>query len=82
MYTFSLSRTDIEPENPQYEQYIASFFDSFIRELEAKAESLHTEDLFLTKLKLMEAAKNFRVSIPFKQLSNINEKNILKHNGY
>nr|KAF7389710.1 hypothetical protein H0235_018194 [Vespula pensylvanica] len=52
--------TDIEPDNPQYEQYIANLVASLIQELETKAASLNTEDLFLTKLKLMEAAKTFR----------------------
>ncbi|KAJ8681673.1 hypothetical protein QAD02_017465 [Eretmocerus hayati] len=52
--------TDIDPDNPQYEQYIANLVESLIQELENKAASLNTEDLFLTRLKLMEAAKNFR----------------------
>ncbi|XP_050595082.1 signal transducer and activator of transcription 5B isoform X2 [Bombus affinis] len=52
--------TDIEPDNPQYEQYIATLVRSLIQELETKAASLNTDDMFLTKLKLMEAAKNFR----------------------
>ncbi|XP_014206630.1 signal transducer and activator of transcription 5B isoform X2 [Copidosoma floridanum] len=51
---------DIEPDNPQCEQYIANLVESFIQELETKASTLNTEDLFLTKLKLIEAAKNFR----------------------
>lgn len=56
-------RTDIEPDNPQCEQYIANLIGSLIQELETKAATLNTEDLFLTKLKLIEAAKNFRVSV-------------------
>ncbi|XP_058798217.1 signal transducer and activator of transcription 5B [Phymastichus coffea] len=53
--------TDIEPDNPQYEQYIANLVESLIQELETKAASLsNTDDLFLTRIKLMEAAKNFR----------------------
>ncbi|XP_015116346.1 signal transducer and activator of transcription 5B [Diachasma alloeum] len=52
--------TDIEPDNPQYEQYTTNLVGSLIQELETKAASLHTEDLFLTKLKLIEAAKTFR----------------------
>ncbi|XP_034939786.1 signal transducer and activator of transcription 5B [Chelonus insularis] len=52
--------TDIEPDNPQYEQYITNLVASLIQELETKAASLNTEDLFLTKLKLLEAAKTFR----------------------
>lgn len=60
-------RTDIEPDNPQYEQYIATLVRSLIQELETKAASLNTDDMFLTKLKLMEAAKNFRVSFIMKR---------------
>lgn len=60
-------RTDIEPDNPQYEQYIATLVRSLIQELETKAASLNTDDMFLTKLKLMEAAKNFRVSFIIKR---------------
>ncbi|XP_043290168.1 signal transducer and activator of transcription 5B [Venturia canescens] len=52
--------TDIEPDNPQYEQYIMNLVLALIQELETKAASLNTEDLFLTKLKLIEAAKTFR----------------------
>lgn len=57
-----ISRTDLEPDNPQYEQYITTLVGSLVQELETKAASLNTEDLFLTKLKLIEAAKMFRVS--------------------
>ncbi|XP_029036779.1 signal transducer and transcription activator Stat92E isoform X1 [Osmia lignaria lignaria] len=52
--------TDIEPDNPQYEQYIANLVRSLIQELETKAASLNTDDMFLTKIKLMEVAKSFR----------------------
>lgn len=54
--------SDIEPvpENPQHEQYVNTLFNSLIQEMEMKAASLSTEDLFLTKLKLVEAAKMFR----------------------
>lgn len=54
--------TDIEPvpDNPQHEQYVTSLVTSLIQEIEMKAASLSTEDLFLTKIKLMEAAKMFR----------------------
>ncbi|XP_051171360.1 signal transducer and activator of transcription 5B isoform X2 [Leptopilina boulardi] len=50
----------IDAENPQYEQYIATLVGSFIQELESKANSLHTSDLFPTKIKLSEAAVYFR----------------------
>ncbi|XP_066595837.1 signal transducer and activator of transcription 5B [Prorops nasuta] len=52
--------TEIEPENPQFELYISNLVVSLIQELESKAASFTTEDMFLTKLKLMEAAKMFR----------------------
>ncbi|GLG97418.1 Signal transducer and transcription activator [Gryllus bimaculatus] len=52
--------TDIDPENPQHEQYVAGLVTSLIQELETKAQTMTTEDLFLTKLKLMEAANMFR----------------------
>lgn len=55
-------RADIEPDNPQGEQYIAGLMAALIQELELKAESLDSQDLFITKMKLMDAAKMFRVS--------------------
>jgi len=62
-YNYKYFRTDIEPENPQHEQYISNMVISLIQELESKAASLQNErDLFLAKLKLTEAAKTFRVS--------------------
>ncbi|PNF23502.1 Signal transducer and activator of transcription 5B [Cryptotermes secundus] len=51
---------DLDPENPQHEQYVAGLIASLIQELEAKANTMTTEDLFLTKLKLIEAANMFR----------------------
>jgi hypothetical protein len=41
---------------------VTGLVGSLIQELEAKANSMTTEDLFLTKLKLIEAANMFRVS--------------------
>jgi signal transducer and activator of transcription 5B len=41
---------------------VAGLVQSLIQELEAKATSMTTEELFLTKLRLMEAANMFRVS--------------------
>ncbi|XP_014225592.1 signal transducer and activator of transcription 5B isoform X2 [Trichogramma pretiosum] len=52
--------TNVDPENPQNEQYITTLIQSLIQELETKVQQLNTEDLFLTKIKLMEAAKTFR----------------------
>lgn len=42
---------------------MATIVASLIQELETKVASLNTEDMFLTKIKLMEAAKMFRVSV-------------------
>lgn len=53
---------DIDPENPQHEQYVTGLVSSLVQELETKANTMTTEDLFLTKLKLIEAANMFRVS--------------------
>ncbi|XP_012223003.1 signal transducer and activator of transcription 5B isoform X3 [Linepithema humile] len=53
-------RADIEPDNPQSEQYIAGLIAALIQELELKAESIDSQDLFITKMKLMDAAKMFR----------------------
>jgi hypothetical protein len=41
---------------------VTGLVGSLIQELEAKANTMTTEDLFLTKLKLIEAANMFRVS--------------------
>ncbi|KAL0269585.1 UNVERIFIED_CONTAM: hypothetical protein PYX00_007268 [Menopon gallinae] len=51
---------DIDPDNPQHERYVVPLVNAFIVELEAKASSFTSEDLFLTRLKLMEAAAEFR----------------------
>lgn len=47
--------------NFQHEQYTL-LFSAFIQELEAKANTFVNEELFLSKLKLQEAAKMFRAS--------------------
>jgi signal transducer and activator of transcription 5B len=41
---------------------VTGLVGSLIQELETKANAMTTEDLFLTKLKLIEAASMFRVS--------------------
>ena len=66
---FSLFRSDIDPDNPQHEQYAASVVQALIQELEAKAMSLTNEEFFLTKIKLQGAADNFKVRIKFTTLN-------------
>jgi len=56
-----LREVDLD-NHPQHEQYVTGLVASLIQELEAKATTMTTEDLFLTKLKLIEAANMFRVS--------------------
>lgn len=56
-------RTDVDPDNPQHEQYAASIVAALIQELETKALALTNEEFFLTKIKLQGAAEMFRVSI-------------------
>ncbi|XP_018913039.1 signal transducer and activator of transcription 5B isoform X2 [Bemisia tabaci] len=77
---------DIDPDNPQHEQYISQFVESLIRELDEKIQTITAEDLFTTKLKLMEASSMFRqrfshnpVSL-FRILKNCldNEMNLVK----
>lgn len=55
-------RSDIEfvPENPQHEQYVANLINSLIQEIENKAVAVNDSEQFLTKFKLMEAAKTFK----------------------
>jgi signal transducer and activator of transcription 5B len=60
-YAFNF-RNDIDPDNPQHEQYAASVVAALIQELINKAQSLTSEEFFLTKIKLEEAANMFRVS--------------------
>ncbi|EFX86742.1 hypothetical protein DAPPUDRAFT_97641 [Daphnia pulex] len=52
--------SDVDPDNPQHEQYAASVVGSLIQELESKAQILTTEEFFLTKIKLQGAAEMFR----------------------
>lgn len=56
-------RSDIEPQpdNPQHEQYVAELVNSLIQEIENKASIVNGPEFFLTKLKLAEAAKTFRI---------------------
>lgn len=52
----------MEPDNPQHHLYISNLIESLILEIESKSSTLNQDELFLTKLKLCEAAKSFRVS--------------------
>lgn len=52
----------MDPDNPQHDQYVSGLVNALITELEMKANTLTSEDMFLTKLKLIETASNFRVS--------------------
>lgn len=63
MKTKPLFRSDIEPQvdNPQHEQYIAGLVNSLIAEIENKAAVVSDSEYFLTKLKLVEAAKQLRI---------------------
>ncbi|KAK6639420.1 hypothetical protein RUM43_007693 [Polyplax serrata] len=54
---------EVDPDNPQHDQYVSGLVNALITELEMKANTLTSEDMFLTKLKLIETASNFRVSI-------------------
>jgi len=53
---------DIDPDNPAHEIYVNELVRSMIQELDSKANNMNTEELFLTRLKLTEAANMFRVS--------------------
>lgn len=57
-----MCRSDVDPDNPQHEQYAASVVTALIQELESKALGLTNEEFFLTKIKLQGAAEMFRVS--------------------
>ncbi|XP_045471331.1 signal transducer and activator of transcription 5B isoform X3 [Harmonia axyridis] len=55
------SELEPEPENPQHEHYVAGLVSSLIQEIENKASIVNGPEFFLTKLKLAEAAKMFRL---------------------
>lgn len=54
------NRTELEPDSPQYEHYISNLVGALIQELETKAASITTDDLFCSKIKLLDAAKLFK----------------------
>uniref|UniRef100_A0A6M2DHU1 Signal transducer and activator of transcription n=1 Tax=Xenopsylla cheopis TaxID=163159 RepID=A0A6M2DHU1_XENCH len=51
--------TDIDQDNPQYEQYAQNFVRSLVQELEQRASTLNSDEMFLAKMKLTDAAKMF-----------------------
>ncbi|EFN64757.1 Signal transducer and activator of transcription 5B [Camponotus floridanus] len=51
---------NIVESNIHNEQYISDLIGALIQELETKANNIQSGEMFLTKLKLMEAAKLFR----------------------
>ncbi|XP_024081197.1 signal transducer and activator of transcription 5B-like [Cimex lectularius] len=51
---------EIEPDNPQHEQYATTLFTSLVQELQVRANSLVSEEHFITKIKLMDAANFFQ----------------------
>lgn len=65
---FAFFRTEFNPDNQQHEQYAHNMLSAFLQELDSKANSFVTEDLFLSKLKLEEASRNFRVSSQYQFL--------------
>jgi len=51
---------EIDIDNQQHEQYASSVVAALVQELLNKAQSLVSEEFFLTKIKLEEAANMFR----------------------
>lgn len=51
-------RNELDPDNPQHDTYAAQLVNSLIQELESKATA---GDNFIVRLKLSEAANDFRV---------------------
>lgn len=55
-------RTEIDPDNLEHEGYIKGLFVSFVDEIVSKANSLVTNEQFVSKLKLIDTAKLYKVS--------------------
>lgn len=53
-------RNELDPDNPQHDIYAAQIVSNLIQELESKVTA---GDNFLMRLKLSEAASDFRVCI-------------------
>ncbi|XP_034234971.1 signal transducer and activator of transcription 5B-like isoform X3 [Thrips palmi] len=51
---------EIETDNPQHEQYAANIVADLIHQLETKANSMNSEELLITKYKLMDSANAFK----------------------
>ncbi|ODM94108.1 Signal transducer and activator of transcription 5A [Orchesella cincta] len=51
---------NLDPDNPNHEQLINTFVMSLISELERKANAMVNEDPYLIRVKLLNAAQNFR----------------------
>jgi len=47
---------------PQNEAFVAGFFSGLVQEIEAKAVSMNTADMFIAKMKLLESANMLKVS--------------------
>ncbi|CAH0557720.1 unnamed protein product [Brassicogethes aeneus] len=52
------------PEDPQYQQYVATLINALISEIETRASTNDNENMWLIKIKLTEAAKGFRQENP------------------
>jgi len=63
IYTINIFRTEIDPDNLEHEGYIKGLFVSFVDELVSKANSMVTNEQFVSKLKLIDTAKLYKVSI-------------------
>jgi len=53
---------ELDPENPFHESHITQLISALIQELEVKAASMANEDPYLIRVKLINAAQNFRVT--------------------
>jgi signal transducer and activator of transcription 5B len=54
-------RSEIDECNEEHEAYAARLRDMLIGLIEEKAQELSSEDMFLAKFNLQEAAQQFRV---------------------
>uniref|UniRef100_A0A0K8T940 Signal transducer and activator of transcription n=1 Tax=Lygus hesperus TaxID=30085 RepID=A0A0K8T940_LYGHE len=67
---------DIDPDNPQHEQFASNLLMSLVQELHVRANSLSAEEHFITKIKLMDAASSFQQRY---SLQPINLVRIMQH---